>query len=200
MKEGPDKSAQRRSNVDEILEFWFGAENADNGEPQSPWFIVNPEFDRLCTERFLHRYEEAADGLLDDWRAEPRSCIALVLLLDQFPRNMFRDTARAFATDAKARDVTRHAIAAGIDRAMSPLQRMFLYLPLEHSESLDDQSDSVRLARELDAESPGRANSRKYAEQHFETIKRFGRFPARNAALGRQSTQEELDFLAKKPH
>jgi uncharacterized protein (DUF924 family) len=183
------------NQVDEILEFWFGAENADPGETQSRWFIVNPEFDRICTERFFHRHEEAASGLLDDWRAEPRSCLALVLLLDQFPRNMFRDMARAFATDAKALDLTRLAIAAGIDRAMSPLQRMFLYLPLEHSENLDDQSESVRLTRALAAENPGHANASKYAEQHFETIKRFGRFPARNAALGRQSTQQELDFL-----
>jgi uncharacterized protein (DUF924 family) len=185
------------NQVDEILEFWFGAENADPGETQSRWFIVNPEFDRLCTERFLHRYEEAVSGLLDNWRAEPRSCLALVLLLDQFPRNMFRNTARAFATDAKAREITRHAVAAGFDRALSPVERMFLYLPFEHSENLDDQSESLRLTRALAAEGRGAASAASYAEQHFEIIKRFGRFPARNAALGRQSTREESDFLNK---
>ena len=189
-------TVDRRSSVDEILEFWFGAEDDDLSQAESLWFIPNPEFDRLCTERFLNVYEDAARGLLDDWRSEPRSCLALVLLLDQFPRNMFRDTPRAFATDAKARDVARHAIDAGFDRALSTVQRMFLYLPLEHSENLDDQFESVRLTRALAAEDPG-SDALKYAEQHLEIIQRFGRFPARNAALGRQSTDQELAFLNK---
>ncbi len=200
MKEG-EKAVHLSSSADEILEFWFGAEGADDvSQTQSRWFIPSPEFDRLCTERFLHHYEAAARGSLEKWRFEPRSCIALVLLLDQFPRNMFRNTPRAFATDAKARDIVRHAVAQGIDRALSPVQRMFLYLPLEHSENLDDQSESVRLTRGLVAEDPGMTDVLKYAEQHLEIIRRFGRFPARNAALGRQSTKEELDFLHKQGH
>jgi len=189
-------TVDRRSSVDEILEFWFGAEDDDLSQAESRWFIPNPEFDRLCTERFLDVYEDAARGLLDDWRSEPRSCLALVLLLDQFPRNMFRDTPRAFATDAKARDIARHAIGARFDRALSTAERMFLYLPFEHSENLDDQFESVRLTRALALEDP-RIDALKYAEQHLEIIRRFGRFPARNAALGRQSTDQELAFLNK---
>ena len=189
-------TVDRRSSVDEILEFWFGTKDDDPGHAQSRWFIPNPEFDRLCTEHFLHRYEEAANGSLDNWKAEPRSCLALVLLLDQFPRNMFRNTPRAFATDAKARDIARHAIKAGFDRALSAVERMFLYLPFEHSENLDDQFESVRLTRALAAEDPD-SDTLKYAEQHLEIIRRFGRFPARNAALGRESTEQELDFLNK---
>jgi uncharacterized protein (DUF924 family) len=185
----------RQSSVDEILEFWFGTE--DDDKTQSRWFIPDPEFDRLCTERFIRRHEDAAGGLLDDWKTDPRSCLALVLLLDQFPRNMFRDTSRAFATDAKARDIVRHAIGAGFDRVLSAVERMFLYLPMQHSENLNDQFESVRLTRELAAEDPGMADTLKYAEQHLETIQRFGRFPARNAALGRQSTDQELAFLNK---
>ena len=189
-------TVNRRPSVDEILEFWFGAEDDDLSQAESRWFIPNPEFDRLCTERFLDVYEDAARGLLDDWRSEPRSCLALVLLLDQFPRNMFRNTSRAFATDAKARDIVRRAIDAGFDRALSAVERMFLYLPLQHSENLDDQFESVRLTRALAAEDPG-SDALKYAEQHLEIIQRFGRFPARNAALGRQSTDQELAFLNK---
>jgi len=189
-------TVDRRSSVDEILEFWFGAEDDDLHQAESRWFIPNSEFDRLCSERFLDVYEDAARGSLDDWKSAPRSCLALVLLLDQFPRNMFRDTPRAFATDAKARDVARHAIDAGFDRALSTVQRMFLYLPFEHSENLDDQFESVRLTRALAAEDPG-SDALKYAEQHLEIIRRFGRFPARNAALGRQSTDQELAFLNK---
>ena len=196
MKENQRELVDQRPSVDEILGFWFGAEDDDLSQAESRWFIPNPEFDRLCTERFLDIYEDAARGLLDDWRSEPRSCLALVLLLDQFPRNMFRNASQAFATDAKARDIARHAIDAGFDRAMSPVERMFLYLPFEHSENLDDQFESVRLTRALAAEDPD-SNALKCAEQHLEIIQRFGRFPARNAALGRQSTDQELAFLNK---
>ena len=201
MKDDRDNNTVDRSSVQEILEFWFGA--ADSNDPrqtrqtQARWFIPDPDFDRVCTERFLDRHEDAARGSFDDWRHEPRSCLALVLLLDQFPRNMFRNTPRAFATDVKARGIARHAIGAGIDRALSPVNRMFLYLPLEHSENLDDQIESMRLTRALAAEDPGMAEALKYAKQHLEIIQRFGRFPARNVALGRQSTDQELAFLNK---
>jgi uncharacterized protein (DUF924 family) len=184
------------SRAESVLHFWFASEaGSEVGSFLSRWFIPNPEFDRMCSERFLAIHEDAAQGRLEDWRNEPRSCLALILLLDQFPRNMFRGTARAFATDAKARELSRHAVACGYDRELSPLMRMFLYLPLEHSENLDDQRDSVRLARGLTAEDPIQAEVLKSAEEHLETIRRFGRFPGRNQALGRQSTQEEIDFL-----
>ena len=191
-----DSGKSTASRAESILLFWF-ADEPDSRESmlQSRWFFPTPEFDRLCTTRFLASYEDAAHGRLEDWKNEPRSCLALVLLLDQFPRNMFRGTARAFATDAKARELTRHAIASGFDRELSPIMRMFLYLPLEHSENLNDQLESVRLASELVAENRDYTEILEQAEQHLEVFQRFGRFPGRNDALGRQSTQEEMDFL-----
>jgi uncharacterized protein (DUF924 family) len=191
-----DNSQNAASGAEKVLRFWFADEPGSRESMlQSRWFFPTQEFDRLCTTRFLSSHEDAVHGRLEDWRNEPRSCLALILLLDQFPRNMFRDTARAFATDAKARELTRHAIASGFDRDLSPVMRMFLYLPLEHSENLDDQLESVRLNCALAAENPALVETGKYAEQHLELIRRFGRFPGRNTALGRQPTQEEVNFL-----
>jgi uncharacterized protein (DUF924 family) len=196
VSEARDDRQNAASGAEKVLLFWFADEPGSRESIlQSRWFFPTPEFDRLCTTRFLASYEDAAHGRLEDWKHEPRSCLALVLLLDQFPRNMFRGTGRAFATDAKARELTHHAIESGFDRELPPLMRMFLYLPLEHSENLDDQLESVRLNCELAEENPDLVENRKYAEQHLETIRRFGRFPGRNRALGRQSTQEEMDFL-----
>jgi uncharacterized protein (DUF924 family) len=196
VSEARDDSQNAASGAEKVLLFWFADEPGSRQSVlQSRWFFPTPEFDRLCTTQFLASYEDAAHGRLDDWKNEPRTCLALVLLLDQFPRNMFRGTARAFATDAKARELTRHAIASGFDRELSPIMRMFLYLPLEHSENPNDQLESVRLNCALAAENPELVETEKYAEQHFELIQRFGRFPGRNAALGRQSTQEEVNFL-----
>lgn len=192
----PESGQNAASRAESILDFWFAPEQASEAGPfRLRWFIPNREFDRLCEARFLTSYEDAAHGRLEDWRNQPRSCLALVLLLDQLPRNMFRDTARAFKTDAKARELSRHAIASGFDRQLSPVMRMFFYLPLEHSENLKDQLESVRLARALAAEKPDQAIVLKSAEEHLEVIRRFGRFPSRNHALGRQSTEEEIDFL-----
>jgi len=192
----PESGQNAASRAESILLFWFAPEPGSKAGPfRLRWFISNPEFDRLCKARFLTSYELAAHGRLEDWRNQPRSCLALVLLLDQFPRNMFRDTARAFKTDAKARELSRHAIASGFDRELSPVMRMFFYLPLEHSENLNDQLESVRLARALAAENPDQPLVLKSAEEHLEVIRRFGRFPSRNQALGRQSTKEEVDFL-----
>ena len=196
MSEARDDNQNAASGAEKVLRFWFADKPGSRESMIQPrWFFPTPEFDRLCTTQFLASYEDAAHGRLEDWKNEPRSCLALVLLLDQFPRNMFRGTARAFATDPKAREISRHAIASGFDRELSPLMRMFLYLPLEHSENLPDQLDSVRLARALAAERSDQAEALKYAEQHLEVIRRFGRFPSRNRALARQSTQEEIDFL-----
>jgi len=191
-----DNNQNAASGAEKVLRFWFAVEpGSEESILQSRWFFPTPEFDRLCTTRFLASYEDAAHGRLEDWKNEPQSCLALVLLLDQLPRNMFRGTARAFATDAKARELTRHAVSAGFDRELSPIMRMFLYLPLEHSENLNDQLESVRLNCALAAENPDLAETRHHAEQHLEVIRRFGRFPGRNDALGRQSTQEEINSL-----
>ena len=183
-------------NAESVLQFWFAPDQIHKGDTRrARWFASDPEFDRLCKDRFLTSYEDAVRGRLADWKKAPRSCLALILLFDQFPRNMFRGTARAFETDAKALALSRHAIESGFDRLLLPHMRMFLNLPFEHSENLDDQFESVRLARALVAQNPYLAEAQEEAELHFETIRRFGRFPGRNRALGRQSTQEEEDFL-----
>jgi uncharacterized protein (DUF924 family) len=196
VSEARDDNQNAASGAEKVLRFWFADEpGSEESMFQSPWFFPTPEFDRLCTTRFLASYEDAAHGRLEDWKNGPRSCLALVLLLDQFPRNMFRGTARAFATDPKARELSRHAIESGFDRELSPIMRMFLYLPLEHSENLNDQLESVRLTSELVSQNRDCTEILQHAEQHLEIIRRFGRFPGRNHALGRQSTQEEMDFL-----
>lgn len=186
--------------AERILRFWLTPGNgAEDGiDDWSRWFVPEPGFDRQCKALFLDSYRDAARGRLDGWKKTPRTCLALVLLLDQLPRNMFRDTARAFATDAKARDVSRHAIASGFDRELPRIMRMFLYLPFEHSEHLNDQLESVRLALALAGEWGESAEGsaiRRSAAWHLEMIRRFGRFPARNEALGRRSTKEEIEFL-----
>jgi len=197
-----DVTKNRRidSHAERILNFWMTPDHAakDGLQIWSRWFVPDPDFDRLCKARFLGSYKDAACGRLDGWKKTPRTCLALVLLLDQFPRNMFRGTAQAFATDAQAREVSRHAIASGLDRELPQVMRMFFYLPFEHSEHLNDQMDSVRLAGALAneyGESPEGTVIRESAELHLETIRHFGRFPWRNQVLGRRSTKEEIEFL-----
>jgi uncharacterized protein (DUF924 family) len=188
--------------AERILKFWLTPDRGakDAAHLWLRWFVPDPAFDSLCKTLFLNSYNDAAAGRLDVWRKTSRSCMALVILLDQFPRNMFRNTARAFATDAEAREVSRHAIASGFDRELPLTMRMFFYLPFEHSEDLRDQMESVRLASALaddHGESAEGAAIRNSAELHLKIIRRFGRFPGRNEALGRQSTREELEFLKR---
>ncbi len=174
-----------------VLDFWFGAPDArDFGWPREVWFRGGPAFDEQC-RRFEPAVEEALAGGFEDWRWRPRSCLALILLLDQFPRNIYRGGARAFAGDGRARQLTRFALARGFDQAVSGNLRMFFYLPLEHSEALADQELVVRLF-----DIWGSAASREAGRRHREIIRRFGRFPHRNAVLGRASTPEEEAFAA----
>src|SRR5262249_8593332 len=140
--------------------------------------------------RFLAAYEAAAAGRLGDWQSTPEGTLALLVLLDQFPRNLFRGDARAYATDAKARAIAERAIARGIDRPFPLPQRRFLHLPLMHSENLADQERCIALCREA-----GDEEAVKHAEIHADVIRRFGRFPHRNRALGRETTDEERAFL-----
>ena len=165
-----------------VLEFWFRGDLE-----RKEWFSKDPSFDDEIRARFLALYEEGARGAFTVWRNSPRSCLALIVLLDQFPRNMFRGSARAFATDALALDAARHAIASGYDRPLSKTERTFIYLPFEHSENLADQERALELFA-------GHPNS-EWAHKHWEIIKRFGRFPHRNGILGRQSTPAEIEFL-----
>jgi uncharacterized protein (DUF924 family) len=163
-----------------VLDFWFGLD-------RKAWFEKNPAFDGEIRHRFLTLYEGAASGKLDAWREAPDSCLALVIVLDQFPRNMFRGSARAFAADPMARAAARVIVERGWDKGYTEDERSFAYLPFEHSESLADQEESVRLFQ-------GNPNF-EWARRHWEIIQRFGRFPHRNATLGRRSTPEETEFL-----
>jgi uncharacterized protein (DUF924 family) len=171
----------------QVLSFWFGRE-------RKAWFEKNPAFDEDIHRRFFSLYEFAAARKLEDWKKTPAGCLALVLLLDQLPRNMFRGRAKAFAADPAARSAARVILDNGWDKAMTPDERMFAYLPLEHSESLADQERCLALMKEI-AVFPETAEMPKWAEAHLVIIRRFGRFPHRNAALGRASTPEEADFL-----
>ena len=179
----------------EILDFWFGqADEPDYGKPKAFWFSKKPEFDEQIRTLFLKHYQKAAEGYLDDWIDFPNTCLALILLLDQFPRNIFRGTPEAFATDWEALSAAQHALAQGYDLELLPVQRWFLYLPFEHSENLDDQRRAVQLFQGL-SDDPDSANRIEYSIRHLKVIERFGRFPHRNAILGRFSTPEEEEFL-----
>ncbi|MGE5546922.1 MAG: DUF924 family protein [Solirubrobacterales bacterium] len=169
-----------------LLDFWFAP-----GMDQR-WFAADAALDADLAAGFRGLAESAAEGRLDHWAASPEGALALVLLLDQAPRNLWRGTARAFATDARARAVAAEALARGFDRPFATVQRQFLYLPFEHSEDLADQDRAVALFREA-----GDTEGVDWAERHRAVIARFGRFPHRNAALGRTSTTEELAYLAQ---
>jgi uncharacterized protein (DUF924 family) len=177
----------------DVLFFWFGP-SAERGTPQKRWFAKGEAFDREVRERFRALHAEAAAGRCAHWKQTAADCLALIVLLDQFPRNMFRGTPRAFATDRLALEAARHAVAQGYDRGMLPVERMFVYLPFEHSEALEDQERACELTRPLDA-FPETNEAHRYAVLHRDIIARFGRFPHRNAILGRASTPEEMEFL-----
>ena len=180
---------------EEILNFWFGkADQPNYGQPRTEWFVKKTEFDRQISRDFLDIYQQAVQGKLDHWRNSPASCLALIIILDQFPRNMFRHTPQAFASDEKALQIAKYAIAHGFDRQLLPVQRWFIYLPFEHSENLADQRQAVALFSTL-KDDPHSTITINYALRHLEVIERFGRFPHRNQLLGRESTTEELEFL-----
>lgn len=166
----------------DVLEFW---REAGPGR----WFRKDAAFDGEFRNRFLQQHEAAARGELDGWAADAQGALALILLLDQFPRNVFRGTPRMYATDAKARGIARAAVGAGFDQAIEPQLRGFMYLPFMHSEELADHELSVALNRPLGGE------SQRFAEHHRGIIERYGRFPHRNAVLGRATTPEEQAFL-----
>jgi uncharacterized protein (DUF924 family) len=173
------------ANPSAIIAFWFSE------DVRPLWFDATPEFDDALRERFLATYQAAADSRLRNWEETVAGALALVVILDQFPLNMFRGQPASFATEAAAREVADRAIAYGFDQQLPPEQRQFLYLPFMHSEALADQERSVRLY-----EQPGLEDNLRYAHHHCDLIRRFGRFPHRNAILGRVSAPEELAYLA----
>jgi uncharacterized protein (DUF924 family) len=182
-----------------ILDFWFGRPgDPAYALPRAAWFRADAAFDRAVQERCGAHHDAAAAGRLESWAGTPLGSLALLILLDQVPRNLFRNTARAYATDLAARTLARVAVDTGFDRALTAVQRGFVYLPFEHSEVLDDQRRALALFEAV-PDDPDRAASLAAARRHLEIIERFGRFPHRNAALGRISTPEEEAFL-KEPN
>lgn len=179
-----------------VLDFWFGAPGApEHGQLRPEWFRKDSGFDAVITQRFGARVEAALAGRLADWATSADAALARILVLDQFTRNMFRDTAGAFSGDALALAGARAMVAAGQDTTLRPEQRVFVYLPFEHSESLALQEQSVGLYQALAAQAPALANYLDYARRHHAVVARFGRFPHRNELLGRASTAEEAAFL-----
>ncbi|MEO8306452.1 MAG: DUF924 family protein [Pseudomonadota bacterium] len=192
----------------DVLQFWFGSDPlAELPERMPMWFGNKDEpaahrqqRDAEVTNQFLPMVEAAAAGALDHWSSSPHRRLALILLLDQFPRQIYRSQAKAFAQDDKALALTLDGLQGGADAALSPLERMFFYMPLEHAESLAMQEESVAAFRRLLADAPPAQRKLfdsilQFALQHQVAIQRFGRFPQRNAALERRSTAAELAFL-----
>jgi uncharacterized protein (DUF924 family) len=171
---------------DDVLEFWFDQAN------RPKWFDASSEFDELVCRRLAPRYAEAVEGRLNDWKGDRDGALALCILFDQVPRNIFRGSACAFATDPQARSIARHILASGFDRLYpTDDHRVFCYLPFEHSEDIEDQ----RLGLELVSTRMADGSSVEHARRHLEVIAKFGRFPHRNTVLGRASTAAELAFL-----
>jgi len=167
----------------EVVEFWRAA-------GAQRWFARDEAFDTECATRFLDAHHAAARREFETWMEDPQGALALLILLDQIPRNVFRGSAHAYATDGLAREYARRALEAGFDTQVEPALRVFFYMPFEHSEDLADQERALFLHRAL----PG-ANADHWARIHHDIIRRFGRFPHRNAALGRTTTPEEQAFL-----
>ncbi|MGF6723861.1 uncharacterized protein (DUF924 family) [Paraburkholderia sp. GAS41] len=181
-----------------ILDCWFGAPgSATFGLDRKLWFARDAAFDTSLRQRFAALLEAAGQGALDTWMETPLGALALVVLLDQFSRNIHRGTALAFATDGHALRIARQMVANGFDLRLPNLfHRAFAYMPFEHDESLESQREARRLFKLFEAE-PGAASYYRSALRHAAIIERFGRFPHRNALLGRTSTEEELAFLGK---
>jgi uncharacterized protein (DUF924 family) len=180
-----------------VLDFWFGAaDSPERGRPRACWFRKSAEYDAEIRSRFGRLQQRAAEGKLAKWERTPLAALALVVMLDQFPRNMFRGEARAFATDLHALRAARHMVERGFDRVLRPVERWFVYLPFEHAEDLAAQRRSVALFEGLAAD-PDSAGAIDYAGRHFDIIARYGRFPHRNALLGRESTPAETLFLSQ---
>ena len=181
--------------AEDILTFWF--ETTDLSavfERRQVWFRSTPEFDREIAGRFTDIHERAAGGAFDRFVESRAECLALVIGLDQFPRNIFRGTPRAFGSDAKAREIARVALERGYDQGICSVFKVFFYLPFEHSESLADQERALLLYKGLNEERALAA-----AIGHHDAIRRFGRFPHRNAVLGRDDTPEEAEYLKAPP-
>lgn len=183
----------------EVLEYWFGPpESPDHGQRREMWFKEGRSIDAEIRDRFLALHQDAAAGRLDHWRDEARACLALILVLDQFPRHIFRDRPEAYASDRRALATAKHALAAGYGHERPVIELGFIYLPFSHAEDISAQRRSVALRRAL-PEHDAKERSIERAVDHHDVIARFGRFPHRNEILGRESTPEETGFLDDNP-
>jgi uncharacterized protein (DUF924 family) len=181
----------------DVLDFWFGAPGSGAyGQKRREWFVKNDAFDDEIRTRFGDIVGQALSGGLKDWDAQgPEGVLARILVLDQFTRNAYRNTPASFAGDALALAAARGLVERGADRELSPLQRVFVYLPFEHAEDAAMQARAVELFTQLASDQPGFEDNLDYAHRHRGVIARFGRFPHRNEILGRVSTPEETEFL-----
>jgi uncharacterized protein (DUF924 family) len=182
-------------DAQEVLDFWFGTPDSPTyGERNEAWFKKDPAFDAQIRARFLPLWERAHAVALRGWDDGPQALLAYIVVCDQFPRNMFRGEPRSYATDARALAAARTMVARHWDGTLMPVARGFAYLPFEHSESLCDQADCLALFRQWRSE-PVFQRWDEFVVRHYAIIRRFGRFPHRNAVLGRRSTPEEIEFL-----
>jgi uncharacterized protein (DUF924 family) len=170
-----------------LIEFWFSDEVSER------WFKSTPDFDRQLFERYGETWQAAKRRELDDWCDTATGSLAMVILLDQFPLNMFRGSAKSYSTEAQSRDVARAAIDQGFDRELAAAQKSFFYMPFMHSENLDDQALSLKLFDQA-----GLEDNFRFARHHYGIVERFGRFPHRNKILGRESTDAEIEYLNSK--
>lgn len=175
--------------ISELIEFWFAE------EMRAYWFNATAEMDSLILNKFQALWHRAVNGDLDDWVNSAEGALALIILLDQMPLNMFRGQAKSFSTEAKAIEVTKLAINNGLDKQLNTMQRGFAYMPLMHSENKEDQALSVEQYSQL-VEAGGSKESLNFAKHHQAIVEQFGRFPHRNQILGRESTFEELEYLS----
>lgn len=190
--------AKHDGDVARVLDFWFGAPgSSDYAKPREMWFAKDEAFDRRIVDTFSPLIEKALRGELGDWGTDEKSGLARILLLDQFTRNAFRGQARAFAGDAQALAAASAMVGAKLDERLPPFLRAFVYMPFEHAEGMAMQDEAVRLFTRLAAIAPEIESMLDYARRHRAVIETFGRFPHRNAALGRASTAAELEYLAR---
>ena len=169
-------------NHTNVIKYWFSEKSRQH------WFSSTPEIDNEIKQRYEQLWINAASGKLNDWQDSPQGCLALIIILDQFPLNMFRDEAKSFQTDELAVEVALKAIDNGYDEILNTEELLFLFMPLMHSENLEHQNMQVKLFEKYDFND-------EYSKHHRDIVKRFGRFPHRNEILGRMSTMEELDYL-----
>ena len=172
---------------EQIIDYWYSE------EVRNHWFSSTPGLDNEIKSKYEKLWERAASGELDDWKLTPEGCLALIIILDQMPLNMFRNESKSFETEAKAIELSLFALQNGFDKTINTDQLSFLFMPLMHSEKLEDQDLSVKLFEQYNLE-----GNLGFAQHHREIIKKFGRFPHRNQIQGRESTKAEIEYLASK--